>query len=61
LCIYVVDGAKDFSVSFLVSGASVQVPIWDMRGGLVDVHVDSLGQVYERDETNNRYSFRRWW
>jgi hypothetical protein len=60
-CIYVVDDVKEFSVSSLAPGASVDVPIWDMRGGLVDVHVDALGQVYERDETNNRYSFRRWW
>jgi hypothetical protein len=60
-CIYAVDDVKEFSVSSLAPGASVDVPIWNMRGGLVDVHVDSLGQVYERDETNNRYSFRRWW
>jgi hypothetical protein len=60
-CIYVVDDVKEVSVSPLAPGTSVQVPIWDLRGGLVDVHVDSLGQVSERDETNNHYSFRRWW
>jgi hypothetical protein len=59
-CIMVVAGSKEVSVSSLAPGASVVVPIWDLRGPLVDVRVDPLGQVYERDETNNTASFRRW-
>ena len=60
-CIYQVDDVKSFYVSALAPGTSFSAPIWDLRGGLVDVYVDDLGQVSERDETNNHYSFRRWW
>jgi hypothetical protein len=58
-CIWVVAGSKEVFVSSLAPGSSVVVPIWDLQGTLVDVRVDRLGQVNERDETNNTASFRR--
>jgi hypothetical protein len=58
-CVLVAAGSKEVSVSSLAPGASVVVPIWDLGGPLVDVRVDRLDQVYERDETNNMRSFRR--
>jgi hypothetical protein len=58
-CIFVFEDSKEFFVSSLAPGASFNAPIWDMHGALVDVQVDFLGQVYERDETNNRGWFRR--
>jgi hypothetical protein len=59
-CSLVAVGSREVSVSSLAPGASVVVPIWDLRGSLVDVRVDRLEQVYERDETNNTRDFRRW-
>jgi hypothetical protein len=58
-CIVVFDDTKEFYVSSLAAGRSFYASISDMRGALVDVQVDFLGQVYERDETNNHGWYRR--